>query len=51
MDRVPLQWLDEIESQLDASVPHYLPELVQFARRIYLALAKAEEEIDRLLGA
>lgn len=47
-DRVPLMRLDDIESQLDDTVPYYLPWLVRFARQTYLALAKAEERIDEL---
>jgi len=43
--RVP-DWLDEIEAQIDDSVPHYVPRLIatiRTYRRAVLALANSSE--------
>lgn len=36
-------WLDEIEAQIDSTVPYYVPRLVAEVRRLRAALMKARQ--------
>jgi len=51
-----LRWLDEIEAQLDDTVPLYVPRLIAEIRQLRRALeqakyAKTWDDIDAIFGA